>query len=190
MNVLSWSGPVPSSDVLRDAQVVVGGDLLQRGLPVEAGAELGGLGDHRVEDAVDDLGGAFDAELYVDRTEQRLDGVGQDRCLVATAGGFFAATEAYVVADAERTGDDSQGLGADDGSAQLGQLAFGQIGVLGEKGVGDDEPEHRVAEELEALVVGDATVLVRERTVRQGMLKKPGIKILDTQDLPERVSVD
>jgi hypothetical protein len=62
--------------------------------------------------------------------------------------------------------------------------------VVGEKGVGHDKTEHRVAEELEALVVGDAAVLVRERTVRQGMLKEPGIKILDSQDLPERVSVD
>jgi hypothetical protein len=62
--------------------------------------------------------------------------------------------------------------------------------VVGEKGVGHDKTEHGVAEELKALVVGDAAVLVRERTVRQGMLKEPGIKILDSQDLPERVSVD
>jgi hypothetical protein len=62
--------------------------------------------------------------------------------------------------------------------------------VVGEKRVGHHETEHGVAEELEALVVGDAAVLIRERTVRQGMLKEPGIKILDSQDLPERVSVD
>src|SRR5699024_5846996 len=34
--------------------------------------------------------------------------------------------------------------------------------------VGDDEPEHRVAEELEALVVREAAVLVREGAVGQG----------------------
>ncbi|MDR7087289.1 hypothetical protein J2X11_002128 [Aeromicrobium panaciterrae] len=60
--------------------------------------------------------------------------------------------------------------------------------MLGEKRVGHDETEHGVAQELKALIVGDATVLVRERTVRQGMLKEPGIEILDSKDIPECVS--
>ncbi len=139
---------------------------------------------------MDDLGGTFDAELHVDRTEEGLDGVGQDRGLVATTGRLLAATEAYVVADAKSAGHDGQCLGTDDGRAQLGQLTFWQVGVVGEQGVGDDEPEHRVAEELEALVVGHSAVLVRERAVRQGMLQQPGVEVMDTQDLPECVRVD
>jgi hypothetical protein len=56
----------------------------------------------------------------------------------------------------------------DDGGPQLGQLALGQVGVGPVERVGDDQAEHRVAEELQALVVGQAAVLVRERAVGEG----------------------
>ena len=56
----------------------------------------------------------------------------------------------------------------DDGRPQLGQLALGQVGVVAVQRVGDHEPEHGVAEELQALVVGQPAVLVRVGAVRQG----------------------
>ena len=51
------------------------------------------------------------------------------------------------------------------------------LGELAEQHVGDDEPEHRVAEELERLVVEDAAarVLVRARPVRQRVLEQPAV---------------
>ncbi len=188
--VLSWSGPVPDEDVVRARRGRCwprspAGDVFQS----RPGTELGGDGDHRVEDAVDDLGGPLDAELHVDGAEHRLDGVGQDRGLVATAGRLLASAEAHVVAEPERARDLGERLGADDGGAQLGELALGQVGVTREQRVGDDEAQHRVAEELEALVVGDPAVLVRERAVRQGMLKELRVEVLDSQDLPQPLSV-
>ena len=42
----------------------------------------------RVEEAVHDLGGLGDAAAEVDRADHRLDRVGEDRRLVATAGGL------------------------------------------------------------------------------------------------------
>ena len=103
---------------------------------------------------------------------------------------LFAAAEADVVADAERAGHHGERLGADDRGAELGQLALGQVGVVLEQGVGDDQAEHRVAEELEALVVGDLAVLVRERAVREGVLQQLGIEIGDPEDLTQLVHGD
>ena len=50
-------------------------------------------------------------------------------------------------------------------------------GKLAEQQVGDDEAEHRVAEELQRLVVEDAAagVLVHARAVRQRVLEQPAI---------------
>ena len=55
--------------------------------------------------------------------------------------------------------------------------------MVREEGVGDDQAEHRVAEELEALVVGNLPVLVRERAMGQGVLQQLGIEIWDPEDL-------
>src|SRR5690349_7538328 len=43
--------------------------------------------------------------------------------------------------------------------------------------VGDDEPEHGVPEELEALVGGQAAVLVRERPMSEGAQQHLGIVV-------------
>ena len=75
------------------------------------------------------LGGDLEPLVDVDRAEQGLDAVGQDRRLVTTAGGDLAAAEHDVVAEAERAGDVGEGAGVDDGGPQLGQPALGQVGV-------------------------------------------------------------
>ena len=88
-----------------------GGQLLEGGLPVEAGAHRGGRLHQRVEEAVHHLGGGLDAAGQVDRPDHRLDGVGQDRGLVATAGGLLAAAELDVLAEAEAAGHARPGRG-------------------------------------------------------------------------------
>ena len=102
----------------------------------------------------------------------RLDRVGEDRGLVAAAGALLAAAEQEVLAEAERAGHVGERAHVDDGGAQLGQLALGQVGVVAVQRVGDDEAEHRVAEELQPLVVGQAAVLVGVGAVRQGTQKQ------------------
>ena len=106
----------------------------------------------------------------VDRADQRLERVGEDRVLVAAAGGLLAAAEQQVRADAavaEPAGDAGQRGHVDHGGTQLGQLALGEVGLAAVELVGDDQAEHRVAQELQALVGGQAAVLVRERPVGQ-----------------------
>ena len=51
-------------------------------------------------------------------------------------------------------------------------------GMLAVEGLGDDEAEDRVAEELEALVVGQAAVLVGVRAVRQGAQEQRLVDVL------------
>ena len=53
-----------------------------------------------------------------------------------------------------------------------------QVGVLAVERVGDDEAQHGVTEELEALVVGQATVLVGVRAVRQGTSEQRLVDVL------------
>ena len=51
------------------------------------------------------------------------------------------------------------------------------MGILAEQHLGHDQPQHRVAEELERLVVGDAAarILRGARLVRQRVLEQPAI---------------
>ena len=97
---------------------------------------------------------AAEPAVEVDRPDHRLDRVGHDRGLVAPAGGLLAAAEQQELAEPERAADLGQRPGVDHGRAQLGQLALGQVGVGAVEGVGDDQPQHRVAEELQPLVGG------------------------------------
>ena len=78
VKVFSWSGPAGGHDVLGHAEPVLGGELLQAGLPVEAGAARGDVLEQAVEQAVDDPGGLVQAAVEVDRAEHRLEGVGED----------------------------------------------------------------------------------------------------------------
>ena len=74
----------------------------------------------------------------------------------------------------------------DEARAALGELALVEVGVVAEELDGDGLPEDGVAEELEALVGGDAAVLVRERPVREREQEQRGID-LDLQRLLQLV---
>ena len=111
-----------------------------------------------------------------------LDGVGEDRGLVAAAGGLLAAAELDVLAEADLAADVGQGAGVDDRRAQLGQPALGEVRVGEVERLGDDDPEHGVPEELQALVGGETTVLVGVRAVGQGALQQLGVQ----DRIPER----
>ena len=76
------------------------------------------------------------------------------------------------VAEPEAARDVGEGAHVDDGGAQLGQLALGQVGVGAVQRVGDDQAEHGVAEELQPLVGRQAAVLVGVRAVGQGALEQ------------------
>ena len=59
--------------VLRDAEAQLRGLFLQARLPVQARAQLVGLGQQRVDQPADEGGGDLDPVLDVDRADERLD---------------------------------------------------------------------------------------------------------------------
>src|SRR5215207_2413181 len=120
-------------DVLRDAHRGARRELLQAGLPVQAGAQRRGLLDQRVEQPVHQCRGLGQPAADVHRAEHRLEGVGEDRGLVAAAGRLLAAAEPDVVAEAQLTADLGQRTHVDHGGAQLGQLPLGELGVAAEE---------------------------------------------------------
>src|SRR6478672_2822748 len=177
-------GAVVLDDVLGDAEAVLGRQLLQRGLPVQARPHRRGGDDERVEEPVHDVRGDGEPAAEVDRTEDGLDGVGEDRGLVAAPGRLLAAAELDVLADAAAATDLRQGAGVDDRSTKLGQPALGEVGVGPVERLRHDDAEHRVAQELQALVGRQAAVLVGERPVGEGSLEQLGIQLR----VPERCS--
>jgi hypothetical protein len=131
---------------------------------------------------VDHLRGDLDAAAHVHGADHRLDRVGQDRGLVAATGGVLAPAELDVLAQADGATDLGQRPGVDHGGAELGQPALGQVGMADVERLGDHDAEHGVAEELQPLVGGQATVLVGVGPVGQGALEQPGVQ----DRVPER----
>src|SRR5919112_2943737 len=82
--------------VLGHAQVRRGGELLQAGLSIEAGAEQGRRFQQRVEEPVHDRAGGLQPVPQVHGPDQRLGGVGQDAGLRPAAGQLLAAAEVEV----------------------------------------------------------------------------------------------
>ena len=166
-------GALVLDDVLGDAEAVLGGELLQ--------ARSSSPGRRRARTAASISGSKsrcttgrrpVEAAAEVDGADHGLDGVGEDRGLVAAAGGLLAAAELDVLAEADAAADLGQRAGVDDRGAQLGQPALGEVGVGAVERLGDDDAEHGVAEELQPLVGRQAAVLVGVRAVGQGALEQ------------------
>ena len=77
---------------------------------------------------------------------------------------------------AEPAGHVGQRARVDHAGPQLGQPPLGQVRVVVEQRGGDHHAEHRVAEELQPLVGGQAAVLVRVRAVGQRPLQQLGLE--------------
>lgn len=58
-------------------------------------------------------------------------------------------------------------LGVDDARTQLGQVAFGPVGMAVVELLGDGQAQHRVAEKLQPLIGWQTTVLIRVTAVGQ-----------------------
>src|SRR3954451_9345025 len=96
-------GAVVLHRVARRPESAAGGELLQAGLPVQAGAARGRLHQQRVEQPVHDLRGDVQPTAEVDRAEQRLERVGQDGVLLTAPGRLLTAAEQQPRADAAVT---------------------------------------------------------------------------------------
>src|SRR6201999_3001917 len=98
--------------------------LLQAGLRIHGGAETGRVFEQRPDEPQDerrrDLGSAGE----IDRSDDRLDGVGQDGGLVVAAGQFLAATETDELAEAYRARDLRERNARHQARAPFGELAL------------------------------------------------------------------
>ncbi len=119
----------------------------------------------------------LDAAVEIDRRDQRLVAVGDERVLAAAAGLLLAAAEDQELAEVDLLAEPRQRRRRHDRRLQLRLLPFVVLRELPEQHVGDDEAEHRVAEELHRLVVEHAAagVLVHARAVRQRVLEQAAI---------------
>ena len=181
VNVFLWSGPSSSmrySGTPRAWSAASSCRLVfqSRPAPIAAAAAISGSKSRCTTSPA-----IVEAPGEVDRPDHRLDGVGQDRRLVAPPGGLLAPAEPDVLTQADRASDLGQRAGVDDGGAQLGQPALGEVGMGAVERLGDDHAEHGVAEELQPLVGGQPAVLVGVRAVGQGALEQLGVQTWITE---------
>ena len=111
--------------------------------------------------------GRRDPAVEVDRAEQRLERVGEDRAATEAAALQLTAAEPQLLAEPQPARDRGQRAAAHQRRPVAAQVALVGVRVLAKQQHRDGEVEHRVAEELEPLVVALAGAAVRERRVEQ-----------------------
>ena len=104
--------------------------------------------------------------------DQRLERVGQDRRALRAAAAGFALGQAQHLRQAERQRGAVQAVLAHQVGAHARQVAFVRAGEALVQQRRDGQVQHRVAEELEPLVVVGAEAAVRQRARQQRGLRK------------------
>ena len=166
--------------------------FLQRRLVISIGhARPPRFGNERPEFPHDERPRGLDSPVQVDRGDERFVTVGEQRLLAAPAGFLFTAPEQHVLAEIESLGLLRERRSRDQGSLHLRFLSFVELGKIAEQHVGDDEPEHGVAQELHRFVVADAAadVLVGARGVRHRVLEQSAIAEAVADGLLERLEL-
>jgi len=127
------------------------------------------------------------AAVEVDRPDQRFDGVGEKALAGAPAGRFLADAEQEVGAEAELFSPMRPSWARDEKGFLLRKAALGIVRVLGVELVGHDGRQHRISEELQALVVSPGPALAGERLVRHRQLEQARVLKTITDDGFERL---
>ena len=143
-----------------------------------AGADRGGGLDERVEEPVDDVGPEaskpplrWTAPITASTVSERIEALSRPPVDSSPRPSLTWSPRPMPRPTSARR------AGVDDRRAQLGQPALGQVGVGAVEGLGHDDAEHRVAEELQALVGRQAAVLVGVGTVGEGALEQLGVQV-------------
>ena len=133
----------------------------------------------------------LDAAVEIDRRDQRFVAVGEQRLLAAAARLLLAAPEQQVIAEPQPLGLPRQRRRRHQRRLDLRLLSLVERRELAEQHVGDDEPEHGVAEKLHRLVVDDAAadVLVGARGVRHRVLEQAAIAEAVADGLLQRLEL-
>ena len=93
------------------------------------------------------------AGVEIDRRDDRLERIGQDRIAAEAAALELAGAQVQRIAELDVARDRGQRRAVDQRGAQARHLAFVGARVLLEEELGDDQVDQRVAEEFEPFVV-------------------------------------
>ena len=115
----------------------------------------------------DHAAGGVEAGVQEHGAEQGFDRVGQDRWPAKTAALQFAFAQAQVLGQLQALGDVRQRSLLDQVGAQARQIALVDLRVTLEQHRRDDEVEHGIPEELQALVVARPMAAVGQRLFKQ-----------------------
>ena len=109
----------------------------------------------------------LDATVEIDRRDERLVAVRQQRLFAPPACLFFTAAEQQMLTQVEPLGLPRQRGGRDERCLRLGLLPLVELREFPEEHIGDHEPDDGIAEEFHRLVVVHtaADILVRPRGV-------------------------
>ena len=171
--------------VHRRREAVVRRNLLELSLVITAPRPLGRLLDALVERSDHEITNRIGAAVEIQGAEHRLDRVREDRGLVSSTRCILAFAESQFGADPELAANVGQGRCRNHGGPGLGQLPLGEVRVPIEEVIGDDEPEHGVAEEFESLVGLVTGMFGAPRAVGQRVQQPCGLNELVAEPLLE-----
>ena len=145
--------------------------FLERGLRV---AQLGRDRGERVVPIVhDEVPRRRHAAVEIERGDQRFAGAGQDRALLAPAARGFGRGHDQIGRQARGFRHLGAGFALDEAVEAHGEPAFGLLGMIGIQALGDDQAQHAVAEEFQALVGVGADAGVGEGARQQRPVGEP-----------------
>jgi AI-2 transport protein TqsA len=153
-------------------------DLLESRLGVVDRLRLGlDRLERRLEQAADEGPGRLEAAVEIEGARQRLEGAGQDRDLLPSAALLFAAAEEDGFVELDGPGELGQGQRARRRRLELRELALAPLRKGVEEELRGDEPDDRVAEKLELLVVVRrlGARFISVGAVGQGLLEQPAV---------------
>lgn len=133
--------------------------------------------ERRLRDRSAKGAGRVEPSLQEHGRNQRLYRVGEYVRGVAQPGCFGAAPETQRFRELVVTRPARQSLGAHELRAEPGQHAFVRVRLTHEQQLSHAKAQHRVAQKLESLVVGECALLVREARVGQSLFEPRGSRL-------------
>lgn len=119
----------------------------------------------------------LEAAIEKNRAEDRFERVGQGGLLLASAAGFFAATEDQVAANLETSRLIREATAVDHLRTRFGERPFADGREFIVELLREDQAEHGVAEKFEALIVrGGRGGFVRDGWVRESQPQQFGLR--------------
>ena len=131
-----------------------------------------------------------DATIEIDRTDERLDTIGQDRGLRSPSGELFSLAQTEVCSQVKVDRDVIERACPDKIGSGTRQPPLAPCGMPLEEPVSDHHAQNRVSKELKALVRLGPGVLGAPGTVREGALQQAGIIKFPAEFFTENVGVD